>query len=158
MAKLPDNYTPADYPDTGKTIPEGEYTCMVTDSGERKSKSNPNHTYVYLKVEVMEGEYKGKYVDEILCFDHPDNQKARRIAREKLASYCRAVDVPNPRDTQDLHHKPFVVPVAVKKSEWQGETRYQNNLKRPRKVAEAVAAKDREFKQANQGGGLPWQK
>jgi hypothetical protein len=84
-------------------IPQGKYQACVTDS-EMKSTKAGDGQYLSLKLQVLDGDYKGRVLFENLSLDHK-NQDAAKIARGKLASICRAVGVHQPKDSKELHDK-----------------------------------------------------
>ena len=93
-------------------IPAAWYKAVFTESEEKPTKAQTG-SYLQLTVEVIEGEYQGRKVFERLNLNNP-NQTAVDIAQRTLSSICRAVGIMTPRNSSDLHDKPFMVKVAVK--------------------------------------------
>ena len=89
-------------------LPDGIYVARIIESEEKETKAGTG-SYIQLKLEVVEGEYTGRTVFDRLNLRNP-NEKAVEIARQTLASICRAVGNMAPRDTQELHD----IPMAVK--------------------------------------------
>lgn len=96
-------------------IPAGWYTAVFTASEEKPTKAQTG-SYLQLTAEIIEGEYKGRKLIERLNLNNP-NDTAVMVAQKTLSAICRAVNVMRPRDSSDLHDKPFSVKVAVKPAE-----------------------------------------
>ena len=93
-------------------IPAAWYKAVITDSEEKPTKAQTG-SYLQMSVEVIEGEYQGRKVFERLNLNNP-NQMAVDIAQRTLSSICRAVGVMTPKNSADLHDKPFMAKVKVK--------------------------------------------
>jgi hypothetical protein len=93
-------------------IPAGWYKAVFVSSEEKPTKAQTG-SYLQLSVEVIEGEFQGRKLIERLNLNNP-NQTAVEIAQRTLSSICRAIGVMTPRNSSDLHDKPFMVKVAVK--------------------------------------------
>lgn len=93
-------------------IPAGWYKAVFTESEEKPTKAQTG-SYLQLSAEIIEGEYQGRKLIERLNLNNP-NSTAVEIAQRTLSSICRAIGVMTPRDSTDLHDKPFMVKVAVK--------------------------------------------
>lgn len=98
----PRNYDP---------LPAGEYAMMVVRS-ELKDTQSGTGQYIKLEMHVVSGEHAGRRVWENLNIDNP-NKQAEDIARQQLASLCRAVGVVDLEDTEELHDKPFIASIAI---------------------------------------------
>lgn len=98
-------------------IPVGWYKAVITESEEKPTKAQTG-SYLQMTIEVIEGEYQGRKVTERLNLNNP-NGTAVEIAQRTLSSICRAVGVMTPRDSNDLHDKPFMVQVKVKPGDGQ---------------------------------------
>lgn len=107
-------------------LPMGDYTLVVTDSEMKATKSGTGE-YLSLKVEVVEGKYKGRKLFANFNIKNP-NAEAVSIARAELAALCRAVRVPNPKDSSELHDKPFDARIGIEKRKDTGEA--QNRIKK----------------------------
>ena len=94
-------------------IPAGKYLAMITESEEKPTKSGSG-TYLQLKFQVLEGEYKGRFVWARLNLNNP-NATAVQIARAELSAICRAVGVLTPADSVQLHNLPLMISVKCKK-------------------------------------------
>jgi hypothetical protein len=93
-------------------LPAGWYKAVFTASEEKPTKAQTG-SYLQLTAEIIEGEYQGRKVIERLNLNNP-NSTAVEIAQRTLSGICRAIGVMTPRDSVDLHDKPFMVKVAVK--------------------------------------------
>lgn len=93
-------------------IPAAWYKAVITESEEKPTKAQTG-SYLQMTVEVIEGEHQGRKVFERLNLNNP-NQMAVDIAQRTLSSICRAVGVMTPKNSADLHDKPFMVKVKVK--------------------------------------------
>ena len=97
---------------TYEPIPAGWYKAVFTDSIEKPTKAQTG-SYLQLTAEIIEGEYQGRKLIERLNLNNP-NSTAVEIAQRTLSAICRATGVMTPRDSSDLHDKPFMVQVKVK--------------------------------------------
>jgi hypothetical protein len=93
-------------------LPAGWYKAVFTASEEKPTKAQTG-SYLQLTAEIIEGEYQSRKVIERLNLNNP-NSTAVEIAQRTLSGICRAIGVMTPRDSVDLHDKPFMVKVAVK--------------------------------------------
>jgi hypothetical protein len=98
-------------------IPAGWYKAVFTESEEKPTKAQTG-SYLQLSAEIIEGEHQGRKLIERLNLNNP-NSTAVEIAQRTLSGICRAVGVMTPRDSSDLHDKPFMVKVAVKPADGQ---------------------------------------
>lgn len=94
-------------------IPAGKYLAMITESEEKPTKSGSG-SYLQLKFQILEGEYKGRFVWARLNLSNP-NATAVQIARAELSAICRAVGVLTPSDSAQLHNLPLIISVKCKK-------------------------------------------
>ena len=96
-------------------LPEGDYIAIITSSEEKPTKAGTG-SYLQLVFEVLEGQMKGRKVWDRLNLKNP-NATAVDIAQRALGAICRAVGVPRPQDSSELHNKPMRIHVAVEKDE-----------------------------------------
>ena len=141
MADLKGMYSQDDKPQADfEALPEGEYLAIIEASEMKATKAGDGH-YLKLKLQVIEGKYKGRVVFDNLNLDNK-SKTARDIARATFAVIREAVGVPNPQDSSELHGKPLVM--KLKQREYNGEM--QNEVKGYRatkpgaKLPEPVAA------------------
>lgn len=95
-------------------IPAGKYQAVITES-EMKQTKNGTGQYLQLEFEVIERDYKGRKVWARLNLEN-SNSEAVRIARAELSAICRAVNVPQPRDSVELHNLPLTITVRCRKN------------------------------------------
>ena len=100
-------------------IPAGKYVAAIVASEMKPTKAG-NGSYLELQFQVVDGEYKGRLLWARLNLDNP-NQLAVKIARSELAAICKAVGVPAPNDSTELHDLPLQVKVGLKKRQDTGE-------------------------------------
>lgn len=98
-------------------LPAGWYKAVFTESEEKPTKAQTG-SYLQLTAEIIEGEHQGRKLIERLNLNNP-NSTAVEIAQRTLSGICRAIGVMTPRDSTDLHDKPFMVKVAVKPGDGQ---------------------------------------
>ena len=65
-------------------IPAGKYLAMITDSEMKPTKSGSG-SYLQLAFQILEGEYKGRFVWARLNLDNP-NSTAVQIAKAELSA------------------------------------------------------------------------
>lgn len=92
-------------------VPAGWYKAVITTSEEKPTKAQTG-SYLQMTIEIVEGEQQGRKVFERLNLKNP-NSTAVEIAQRTLSSICRAVGVPTPRNSQDLHDKVMMIKVKV---------------------------------------------
>ena len=114
---------------TYEVLPEGIYEAVITDSRMQTTKSGTGEMLV-LTLEVISGEYKGRKLWDRLNLVNP-NPTAVALARQTLAHLCLAIGVHQLHDTIELHNRPLLALVRVRKTP-DGEQ--QNEIKgyRPR--------------------------
>ena len=95
-----------------EAIPAGTYEAVITDSRMKPTKAG-NGAYLELDLEIISGDHKGRRLWDRLNLDNP-NKQAVEIAQRSLAQICRAVDVLQPRDSEELHDKPLLVRVSTR--------------------------------------------
>jgi len=92
-----------------ENIPKGEYPAIATNS-EMKLTKNRDGEYLQFTIEIIDGPYKGRIIWDRLNLKNK-NDTAVKIANRTLASICRAVGVPRPKDSIELHGKPLMIKV-----------------------------------------------
>jgi hypothetical protein len=94
-------------------IPPGKYQAVITDSEVKRNKAGTG-SYLQLTFQIIEGEFKNRFLWARLNMDNP-NATAVKIARAELSAICRAVGVLQPKDSCELHDLPLVITVKCKK-------------------------------------------
>ena len=102
-----------------EAIPAGKYLAMITESEMKPTKSGSG-SYLQLTFQILEGEYKGRFVWARLNLNNA-NGTAVQIARSELSAICRAVGVMTPSDSVELHNLPLLITVKCKKREDTGD-------------------------------------
>ena len=106
-------------PNTGfDAIPAGEYDVVITKSEVKATKAGTGQ-YVELTLQVLGGQFQNRQLWDRLNLWNP-SEKAVAIAKGTLSAICRAVGVPSPNDTVELHNKPLRVRVAVEQDPQRG--------------------------------------
>ena len=93
-------------------LPVGNYTVVITQS-EMKPTKTGNGQYLQLTLQVVEGEFKNRLIFDRLNIQNA-NEVAQQIAQKALSSICRAVGVMHPKDSEELHDKPFSVKIGIR--------------------------------------------
>ena len=102
-----------------KPIPAGDYNAVIVASEIKDTKAHDGK-YLKLEMEVIDGEYQGRKVWTRLNL-WSQSADARRIAQGDMTSICRAVNVPHPKDSVELHNLPLCITVRVKPAQNDGE-------------------------------------
>ncbi len=102
-----------------EAIPAGKYLAVITESELKPTKSGSG-SYLQLTFQVLEGEYKGRFLWSRLNL-HNANPTAVKIAQAELSAICRAVGVLTPGDSVELHNLPLVINVKCRKREDSGD-------------------------------------
>jgi hypothetical protein len=100
-------------------IPKGDYDAVIIES-ERKATKAGDGSYLNLKFQIMNGEYKNRILWTVLNLWNKNDQ-AVTIAKGDMSAICRAIGVMTPRDSSELHMKPMKISVAVKHNKDRGE-------------------------------------
>lgn len=96
-------------------IPAGVYLAQVIESDERPLKSG-NGRAVALTFEVLQGPYARRKVWASINYRHA-NADAERIGQSQLSALCHAVGVLRAADTTQLHMRPVMIRVKVRKDD-----------------------------------------
>jgi hypothetical protein len=106
-------------PQTFDVLPAGDYEVAIVDSIVQANKAGTGK-YLNLELQVLSGKFKGRKLFDLLNLWNP-NAQAVEIARGTLSAICRAVGVLTPRDSSDLHDKPLVDSVKIRKDDQFGD-------------------------------------
>ncbi|MCK6486567.1 MAG: DUF669 domain-containing protein [Phycisphaerae bacterium] len=134
-----------------EAIPAGKYLAVITESEMKATKSGTGQ-YLEFTFQIIDGEYKGRSVWSRLNLDNP-NATTVKIARAELSAVCRAVGVPAPKDSVELHNIPLVITVGLKKRDDNGE---MSNVIKGYSKKDAVAARAPAV--AGNNGAPPWKR
>ncbi len=118
-------------------LPVDWYPVIITESNRKPTKTGSGE-YLELKLQVISGKYQNRTLFDRLNLKN-SNEKAVQIAMGTLSAICRAVNVLKPQDSSQLHSKPLMAKVAVKKGDDNIE---RNEIKgyKPREVAASPAS------------------
>lgn len=117
-------------------IPAGDYEAAIVAS-EVKQNSNKDGEYLKLEIQIVSGPFQNRKLFENLNIKNP-NADTVKIARGTLSAICRAVNVITPKDSSELHNKPFRISVAVKASTYKpGEMENKIKSFKPRQAGPA---------------------
>jgi len=95
-----------------EAIPAGKYPACIVESEMKPTKAG-NGSYLQLTFQVLEGEFKGRKIWARLNLEN-QNPMAVQIARSELSAICRAVGIPEPKDSVQLHNLPLFITVKQK--------------------------------------------
>lgn len=110
-------------------IPAGEYQCIIVKS-EKKTTAKGDGEYVSFTFQVINGEFQNRQLFTNLNLRNK-NPKAVQIARAELSSICRAVGVPSPKMTEELHNKPLIVKCKIVKRQDTGDMNNETSGYKP---------------------------
>lgn len=98
-------------------IPAGTYSVIISDSEIRETK-NGQGTYLKLALDIQQGEYQGRKIFHNITLQNP-NQTAVSIGQKHLAQICHAVGVLQVNDSAELHNRPLLAVVRIRKGDGQ---------------------------------------
>jgi hypothetical protein len=135
-------------------IPPGEYDAIIVSS-ERKPTASGNGDRLQLELQIISGEHQNrKLFDNLNMWNK--NQQALEIARATFSAICRAVNVPSPRNSEELHNKPLTVKVGAGKNQ-NGEIRSEVKGYKPRRSIPVHSPQAPVYTPATgQQPGKPW--
>jgi len=113
MAQLPSVFNAKENEKMGgfEPIPASWYLAEITKTESKKTKAGTG-SYITCQFKVLEGEYEGRFIFNLLNLDNP-NPVAVEIAQKELASICEACDIDELEDTVELHGIPMAIRVVI---------------------------------------------
>lgn len=93
-------------------LPSGDYMCVATASTWKDTAAGNGNRYLQFDLKVIDGEFENRPLWDRMNLQNK-NATAVKIANGQLASLCRAVGVLRPKDSGELHNKPFVARVEL---------------------------------------------
>lgn len=96
-------------------LPNGNYEAIIT-AAELKAAKTGNGEYLEVVFEIIEGIHTGRKIWNYLNIKNKSDI-ASKIARQQLASICKAIGLMNPQDTSELLDKPLVITVRIDKQD-----------------------------------------
>ena len=131
-------------PDQGAmTLPAGWYNVAIDESDLKPTKDGTG-TYLKLRFNVLDGQYRGRKVFTQLNIRHP-NAQTQEIAQRQLSAIGHAVGVLHIQDSNQLHGLPLKIRVKIRPAEGQYDesndiTAYKNINEQVATVGSAPAA------------------
>lgn len=92
-------------------IPDGDYTAVISGEEMKATKAGTGH-YLSLKIEIIEGRYKGRIIFDILNLDNP-NAQAVSIAQQTLGKICLAINMEKLEDSSQLLNIPLIIKLGT---------------------------------------------
>ena len=112
MAQLSFDATTVEPTEAFAVIPAGKYLAQIVTSEMRPTKDGNGH-YLWLELDILEGEQKGRKLWDRLNLENP-SEKAVEIAQRTLSAICHATGQLHVGDSEELHFKPMIVTVRVR--------------------------------------------
>jgi hypothetical protein len=102
-------------PATGRfeLLPIDDFLAVISDSSMEPNKKTKGR-HLSLTWTVIEGDYKDRKVFSNLNLDN-ENAQTVEIAQRELSAICRATGILHPKDSSELHDKPVVISVGIRK-------------------------------------------
>jgi hypothetical protein len=102
-------------PATGRfeLLPIDDFLAVITESAMADNKKTKGK-HLSLTWTIVEGEYKDRKVFSNLNLVN-DNPDTVSIAQKNLSAICRATGVLHLKDSTELHDKPVVISVGIRK-------------------------------------------
>lgn len=108
-------------PDEGFTpIPAGTYLAAIVDSDVKQTKAGTGY-YLQATWRVLDGQHKGRLIFDRINVRNA-NQVAEQIGQKQLSGLCHAVGVLKLQDTTQLHNKPAMIRVTIRKDDQFGDS------------------------------------
>jgi hypothetical protein len=107
-------------PATGRfeLLPVDDYLAVISESAMKDTKKMMSNgkpgKFLSVVFTVIEGDYKDRKVFTNLNLIN-DNEQTVEIAQRDLSAICRATGVLHPKDSSELHDKPIVISVGIRK-------------------------------------------
>jgi hypothetical protein len=103
-----------------EVIPAGNYTAMITETEIKDTKSGTGQ-YIRCTYQILDGEYKNRKIWSNFNIRN-SNPQAEQIGKAQLASAVQAMGLTRISDTAELHNKPLVIKVKVRKQDGYEDT------------------------------------
>lgn len=146
-----------------KLIPNGKYNAVISSSSEEKT-AGSGGTYFSFKLLIIDGEHKGRVLFDNVNMGYISHEKTEdevkeiiAMARATMASICKAVGKPRPKDTRELHNIPLVIEIGNRMRKDTKEP--ANNIKKYLPASGATAVATAPAQQSQRPTGQPaWKK
>lgn len=109
--------TTIDPTDEYQPIPAGSYPVIITDSEIRETK-NGSGNYLKITLEIQDGEFRQRKLFHNITLQN-QNATAVYIGQKHLSQICHAVGVLQVRNSDELHFKPLIAVVKIRKGDGQ---------------------------------------
>lgn len=106
-------------------LPAGDYRVQVVKSEMRSTKKGDGQ-YLWLELEVLDGEYSERRLWHSINLVNPNAQTVE-IAKKQFSALCHGTGVIGAQDSEQLHHRPVLAVVKVKPA--QGQYAAGNDVK-----------------------------
>ena len=131
-----------------EVIPAGEYPAILVESEKKPTKDGTGER-LNLKFQILSGPHQNRTLYDGLN-THNKSEAAQKIGRSQLKALCVAVNVPDPKVSEELHNKPLMIKVAVGKDQ-NGNPRNEIKGYKARVVPTAPAKEPNLIEQAFEG-------
>ena len=126
MAQLDFNVNDAPEDKGFELIPEGMYTAQIIQSEMKPTKAGTGQ-YLELRVQILDEPYTGRLVFDRLNLINP-NETAVAIAQRTLADICKACNLEEIEDSEELHG--IEINVTLTEKEAEGDWKASNEIKK----------------------------
>lgn len=131
-------------------VPTGEYRMVLVKS-ERKPTKDDTGAYLNCEFKIASGEYQNRTVFHMFHLWNK-SEKAVTIAKGQFSELCRAVGILTPKDSSELHNRPFLGKVNAKDDPGYG---MRNEMKGYKPVQMSAPVQTEPAPQAA-AAGSPW--
>jgi len=98
-------------------LPVGDYLVAISATDLKDAKPKPNKKpgkYLQVTMDVIDGPSKGRKIFDFLNLVN-DNKTTEEIAQKQLSAICRVTGVMQPKKSEELHNRPFMVRLKIQK-------------------------------------------
>lgn len=93
-------------------LPAGKYRAQIVESEMRVTKNGMGQ-FLWLMLDILEGEYKGRKIFDQLNLVNP-NPTTVEIAQRALSAICHATGKLQVGDSEELHLVPMTIQVKIR--------------------------------------------
>lgn len=104
-----------------KTIPVGNWLCIVEEAEVRVSKQNSNDKNLFLRLQIIDGPYKGRFLYDNICIVH-HKIETQQQAKRAYNALCVATGVMEPKNIAQFKNIPIIVQTKIIKDEKYGDS------------------------------------
>jgi hypothetical protein len=140
---------------TNSVVPAGEYPAIMVESEKVQTKSGDG-SYLKTKWQIVKGEFQNRIIFKNFNLWLPaQKEQALTIARGEFSEFCRAVGVPSPKDSSELHNKVCMVKVKIRVDKT-GQYEDQNDISGFKPLGTAAPQPQQVMAATASVGGDPW--